>query len=152
MTDEQESYLDFYVNMGWGGEKLADAGRAALAEIKRLRAELEIQGDRLLWMTIALGVCQGSIDMACDRLGGLVEGRPPHRANFLQRIDELVAKEAVSRPPAALVWIGSQDGGRWEAYEDRAAAMTRAREDFDKEVGVTVFTVAEWEWCLKKGR
>jgi hypothetical protein len=30
------------------------------------------------------------IRMACDRLGGKVEGRPPGPHNFLQRIDQLV--------------------------------------------------------------
>jgi len=41
--------------------------------------------------------CKGSeavIHMAIARLGGLVEGRPTHRGNFLQRIDELVRIEA----------------------------------------------------------
>jgi len=33
------------------------------------------------------------IHMAIARMGGLVEGRPTHRGNFLQRIDELVRKE-----------------------------------------------------------
>ena len=33
------------------------------------------------------------IHMAIARMGGLVEGRPTHRGNFLQRIDELMAME-----------------------------------------------------------
>jgi hypothetical protein len=36
---------------------------------------------------------EGTIQMAVDRLGGRVEGRPTHRGNFLQRIDELVRIE-----------------------------------------------------------
>jgi hypothetical protein len=40
-----------------------------------------------------LGVRDATIRMACDRLGGEVEGHPPHPGNFLQRIDELVALE-----------------------------------------------------------
>lgn len=35
-------------------------------------------------------ILRGTIAMACDRLGGLVDGKPPHEGNFLQRIDELV--------------------------------------------------------------
>jgi hypothetical protein len=31
--------------------------------------------------------------MAVDRLGGIVEGNPTARHNFLQRVDELVEKE-----------------------------------------------------------
>jgi hypothetical protein len=41
---------------------------------------------------------EGTIDMACSRLGGLVEGHRPQRINFLQRIDELVRKEADMDP------------------------------------------------------
>lgn len=36
---------------------------------------------------------EAAIHMAIARMGGLVEGRPTHRGNFLQRIDELVRKE-----------------------------------------------------------
>jgi len=36
----------------------------------------------------------GTLSMAVARLGGTVEGNPTGRHNFLQRIDELVAKEA----------------------------------------------------------
>ena len=37
---------------------------------------------------------EGILSMAVDRLGGLVEGAPTSRHNFLQRIDQLVTKEA----------------------------------------------------------
>lgn len=36
----------------------------------------------------------GVLAMTVYRLGGMVEGRPTERVNFLQRIDELVSKEA----------------------------------------------------------
>ena len=36
---------------------------------------------------------EGVLSMTVARLGGMVEGRPTHRINFLQRIDELVALE-----------------------------------------------------------
>ena len=39
-------------------------------------------------------VMHGSIRMAVDRLGGMVEGKPTHEGNFLQRVDELVAIES----------------------------------------------------------
>lgn len=45
------------------------------------------------------------IHMAIARLGGLVEGRPTHRGNFLQRIDELVAMESRI--------VGMYDGENW---------------------------------------
>lgn len=53
--------------------------RAREATITRLREELMI--------------LKGSLDMAVDRLGGTVEGRPTARVNFLQRIDELRRRE-----------------------------------------------------------
>lgn len=46
---------------------------------------------------LALECRDATIRMACDRLGGLVEGRPTAPLNFLQRIDELVRLEAASR-------------------------------------------------------
>lgn len=39
-------------------------------------------------------VKDATLNMAVSRLGGVVEGRPTAKHNFLQRIDELVAKEA----------------------------------------------------------
>lgn len=44
------------------------------------KAELDVRG--------------ATIRMACDRLGGSVEGRSPQPGNFLQRIDELVGLES----------------------------------------------------------
>jgi hypothetical protein len=40
-----------------------------------------------------LATREATIQMACDRLGGQVEGAPPHEGNFLQRIDDLVELE-----------------------------------------------------------
>ena len=40
---------------------------------------------------------EAQLDMTVARLGGMVEGNPTARLNFLQRIDELVAKEAQLR-------------------------------------------------------
>ena len=56
------------------------------AEIERLRA-------RVAEYKLAHEGSEAVIHMAIARLGGLVEGLPTHRGNFLQRIDELVAKE-----------------------------------------------------------
>lgn len=56
-------------------------------EIERLRA-------RVAEYKLAHEGSEAVIHMAIARLGGLVEGLPTHRGNFLQRIDELVAKEA----------------------------------------------------------
>jgi hypothetical protein len=51
-----------------------------------------------------LGVRDATIQMACDRLGGLVEGSPPRPLNFLQRIDELVSVEkGATTEPAPVV-------------------------------------------------
>lgn len=60
--------------------------REAAAEIERLRA-------RVAEYKLAHEGSEAVIHMAIARLGGLVEGLPTHRGNFLQRIDELVAKE-----------------------------------------------------------
>jgi len=43
---------------------------------------------------IVLAAREATISMAVNRLGGLVEGLPTHRGNFLQRIDALRAIEA----------------------------------------------------------
>ena len=68
---------------------VCDAVKNAAAkdvEIERLKAERDAaylaheSSEAVLHMTIA-------------RLGGLVEGRPTHRGNFLQRIDALVRME-----------------------------------------------------------
>lgn len=48
---------------------------------------------------------EAAIHMAIARMGGLVEGRPTHRGNFLQRIDELVAMESRI--------VGMYDGENW---------------------------------------
>ena len=39
---------------------------------------------------------QGCVRMIVDRLGGTVEGRPTHEGNLLQRVDELILKEAAA--------------------------------------------------------
>ncbi|WP_420239241.1 Lar family restriction alleviation protein [Telmatobacter bradus] len=44
-----------------------------------------------------------TLEMAVLRLGGSVEGRPTARCNFLQRIDELVAKETQAQSLADLL-------------------------------------------------
>ena len=58
----------------------------AIEEIDALRA-------RVAEYKLAHEGSEAVIHMAIARLGGLVEGLPTHRGNFLQRIDELVAKE-----------------------------------------------------------
>ena len=63
-------------------------GQTALNARMMLRMEA-----RIVRLQAEIDGLKGVIDMACDRLGGLVEGRPPQPGNFLQRIDELVAKE-----------------------------------------------------------
>jgi hypothetical protein len=44
---------------------------------------------------------EGVLAMTVDRLGGMVEGRPTERVNFLQRIDELREIERRAALPAA---------------------------------------------------
>lgn len=61
---------------------------------------------------------EGMIDMACDRLGGLVEGRPPERINFLQRIDELVAKEAELEAERAKVAVLTERAKHLYCYDE----------------------------------
>ena len=58
----------------------------AAAEITTLRL-------RVAEYKLAHEGSEAVIHMAIARMGGLVEGRPTHRGNFLQRIDELVRKE-----------------------------------------------------------
>lgn len=60
----------------------------------------------------------GTLDMAVDRLGGQVEGRPTHSGNFLQRIDELVADEATEK---------SERSEGANAQATRVAASKRAK-------------------------
>lgn len=50
--------------------------------------------------------------MAVARLGGTVEGRPTGTRNFLQRIDELVAKEAKIADMEAL--LRDRHSGRYK--------------------------------------
>lgn len=47
----------------------------------------------------------GVLNMAVDRLGGIVEGRPTGRHNFLQRIDQLIAQEGRYR-----YWLWANHG------------------------------------------
>jgi hypothetical protein len=56
------------------------------AEVARLEAELAAA-------RLAHHCSEGVLSMTVHRLGGMVEGHPTQRINFLQRIDELVAME-----------------------------------------------------------
>ena len=56
------------------------------AEIERLKAERDAA-------YLAHESSEAVLHMTVARLGGLVEGRPTHRGNFLQRIDALVRME-----------------------------------------------------------
>lgn len=69
----------------------ADHQLAAVCLHIRQALRLEAKANRL---QVALDARDATLRMACDRLGGLVEGSPPHPGNFLQRIDELVKIEA----------------------------------------------------------
>lgn len=55
--------------------------------------EIERLKDTISNLTATVRVREATIQMACDRLGGLVEGHPTNPLNFLQRIDQLVALE-----------------------------------------------------------
>jgi hypothetical protein len=55
--------------------------------IERLKAELAEA-------RLAHHCSEGVLSMTVDRLGGMVEGHPTQRINFLQRIDALVAMES----------------------------------------------------------
>ena len=46
------------------------------------------------------------LSMAVARLGGLVEGRPTHTGNFLQRIDELRRIERAQSMPINFIMLG----------------------------------------------
>lgn len=65
---------------------LENMNSEAAAEIPTLRL-------RVAEYKLAHEGSEAVIHMAIARMGGLVEGRPTHRGNFLQRIDELVRKE-----------------------------------------------------------
>jgi len=58
-----------------------------------LRLKLERDAARLAHESSEAVLC-----MTVARLGGVVEGRPTHRGNFLQRIDELTRMEARAQP------------------------------------------------------
>lgn len=83
---------------------LADAEASVPAHIRRELLDCAVKEGRIsyLWLLrlYKRGVrdgrdaSEGVLSMAVYRLGGLVEGRPTERVNFLQRIDELVAAEA----------------------------------------------------------
>ncbi len=47
------------------------------------------QESRMIELRRERDMLRATIAMACDRLGGTVEGQPPNAGNFLQRIDEL---------------------------------------------------------------
>jgi hypothetical protein len=70
---------------------------------------------------------EGTIQMAVDRLGGRVEGRPTHRGNFLQRIDELVRIEVDAfRKGAPLRLAGAAGEGKPPTPEtERCAGVVR---------------------------
>lgn len=56
-------------------------------ELEKLRSERDAADLRVRML-------ESSISMTVARLGGEVEGRPTHRLNFLQRVDELRNIEA----------------------------------------------------------
>ncbi len=68
---------------GWYCKHSIDAKDA---EIERLKAERDAA-------YLAHESSEAVLHMTVARLGGLVEGRPTHRGNFLQRIDALVRME-----------------------------------------------------------
>lgn len=61
----------------------------------RIREQLRMEA-RANLLADERDVLAATIQMACQRLGGLVEGKPPHAGNFLQRIDELRRIEATT--------------------------------------------------------
>lgn len=74
--------------------RLIDNGRDAATIAIPAYVLVGILEDLALEMELRDGV----LSMAVARLGGIVEGNPTGRHNFLQRIDELVAIEARAVP------------------------------------------------------
>lgn len=100
-----------------------------------LLAEIEDLKARLAEAEQTIAARDGVLAMTVARLGGMVEGRPTERVNFLQRVDQLVAMEkAQSRPPVALpqrVELIVQDAARQIAnhihsYERRKTTIRTA--------------------------
>ena len=70
--------------------ELEDESRADI-EVAEIVKKYEADVERL---KLALDCELGVRAMTVTRLGGIVEGQPTHTGNFLQRIDELLRKEA----------------------------------------------------------
>lgn len=89
------------LDLSFEGRHLSDPGAAEALKVGRTLSrlarnaadELEAQEAYLNDARLAHQCSEGVLSMAVARLGGMVEGAPTHRGNFLQRIDELVRKE-----------------------------------------------------------
>lgn len=73
----------------WGGKPIGTIG----ATESVLGREILRLAERVTELEGVVAMRDGTLAMAVARLGGEVEGAPTHRGNFLQRIDQLVAKE-----------------------------------------------------------
>lgn len=71
----------------------AEFMRAEIRLVERMIYEIDVLWSLLDKRDREIGMRDGTISMACLRLGGLVEGNPPGAHNFIQRIDELRAIE-----------------------------------------------------------
>jgi hypothetical protein len=89
-AEDFEDILKFTKKSDWDGARQADKV-ARLEKLHTLSCQNE---DWIKELTTRLEVREGTIAMAVARLGGMVEGAPTARVNFLQRIDELVRIEA----------------------------------------------------------
>ena len=101
---------------------LINADRAALAQKTR---ECELR--------------DGTLNMAVARLGGIVEGNPTGRHNFLQRIDELVAKEKDSYFPL------------YKSAKERVFALENELSDAKKQLAGCSCAARDYEAALQYG-
>lgn len=104
-------------------------------------AELVLLEDHIAVMDAKEGV----INMTVDRLGGMVEGAPTYRVNFLQRIDELrrIESRGLNERAMLVEWLrswaldyrteGSSCGNTVAGALERAADLAEKGEHTRKE-------------------
>lgn len=93
---------------------LVDVGIVAV--LHQAADEIDRQQARADQAELTIGVREATIHMAVDRLEGMVEGRPTHRGNFLQRIDELREIERRHKGSAEPDWNEERERLDAETY------------------------------------
>jgi hypothetical protein len=116
----------------------------ALAQEQIARLELELAE---AWAQVKMR--DGTLNMAVDRLGGIVEGNPTGRHNFLQRIDELVAKEADAHSMSELlcpIHASLDKSGKLRPFDNCIACIHNERDELRAQVAALTKPVSAVEF------